>query len=84
MRHGRPGNPIGEIAKASAFALLVLLMTFALASYRGFPVPLVLVAGLAFFFNLVSTQTPFGRQIYAIGGNIEAAILSGIPVKRFV
>jgi simple sugar transport system permease protein len=34
------------------------------------------------FFHLVVAHTPFGRALYAIGGNEEAARLSGIPVQR--
>ena len=48
---------------------------------RGFPVPalimLLLVAAGAF----VLTRTRFGRYVYAIGGNEEAARLSGVPVR---
>lgn len=48
----------------------------------GFPVPaLVLLATFAVF-SLLAARTVFGRSVYAIGGNAEAAHLSGIPVKR--
>jgi len=40
---------------------------------------MLLLYGIAYF---VMHKTIFGRQIYAIGGNEEAARLSGVPVKR--
>ena len=42
---------------------------------------MILLYGLAYF---VMHKTIFGRQIYAIGGNAEAARLSGVPVKRLL
>jgi ribose transport system permease protein len=48
------------------------------------PIPLAaMAAGIVFLFSLVIlTQTRFGRAVYAVGGNPEAARLSGIPVTR--
>lgn len=48
----------------------------------GVPVPVALSFGLALCFGLLLTQTPFGRGIYAIGGNETAARVSGIKVRR--
>ena len=42
---------------------------------------IVAVVVLAFVWVLLE-QTTFGRRLYAIGGNIEAAYLSGVPVRR--
>lgn len=48
----------------------------------GIPVPLLIVA-LAFAASfLILRRTAFGRQLFAIGANAEAARLSGVPVKR--
>ncbi|MNZ87727.1 Xylose transport system permease protein XylH [compost metagenome] len=41
-----------------------------------------MVIVLALIFTFISRNTTFGRQIYAIGGNAEAARLSGINIKR--
>ena len=48
----------------------------------GFPVPIIMmvIAGLLCWFIL--ERTVLGRSMYAIGGNLEAARLSGLPVKR--
>src|SRR6185295_2413339 len=45
------------------------------------PVPVIVMILLALFFSFISTRTVFGRRIFAIGGNSEAAFLSGINIK---
>lgn len=52
--------------------------------YYGVPIPMLIVVLLAMIFVFIAVKTPFGRYIYAIGGNIEAAALSGINIKRVV
>jgi len=49
---------------------------------RGVPYAVFLVLLLAIAFNFLSRQTVFGRQLYAIGGNPDAASLSGIDIKK--
>lgn len=49
---------------------------------RGFPVPALIMLGLVAAGAFVLSRTRFGRYIYAIGGNEEAARLSGVPVRR--
>jgi erythritol transport system permease protein len=46
----------------------------------GLPVPIWLMAGAAAVAMFVSRRTPFGRQVYAIGGNEKAALLAGVRV----
>lgn len=46
------------------------------------PVPIWLMAALGAIGAFVATRTPFGRQIYAVGGNERAAELSGVRVAR--
>ncbi len=46
------------------------------------PVPVVLLAIIALLLGYLLNRTSFGRSIYAIGGNVEAARLSGIPITR--
>ena len=48
----------------------------------GVPNPVWLMIGLYIVAHIVMSQTVFGRYVYAIGGNEEAARLSGVPVKR--
>jgi simple sugar transport system permease protein len=46
------------------------------------PVPAIIFALMMALFWFISTRTVYGRSIYAVGGNAEAARLSGIPVNR--
>lgn len=48
----------------------------------GLPVPIWLMGAGAAIAMFVSTRTPFGRQVYAIGGNERAALLAGVRVRR--
>ncbi|WP_413624350.1 sugar ABC transporter permease [Luteibacter sp. Lutesp34] len=49
---------------------------------NGIPIPVMILLGLLAAFTYVSTQTVFGRHIYAVGGNMEATRLSGVNVAR--
>jgi erythritol transport system permease protein len=52
------------------------------ASVAGLPVPVWLMAGLAGMAIFLASRTPFGRHVYAIGGNQRAALLSGVRVPQ--
>jgi len=56
--------------------------TWALASYKGIPVTLIVLAFLVLVYGIVMNRTVFGRHIYAIGGNRHAAELSGVKTRR--
>ena len=71
--------------------LKVLLMVLVIAGFlsimvhnRGIPYAVLLMLILAAIFNFVAQQTVFGRQLYAIGGNPDAASLSGVNIKKQV
>jgi ribose/xylose/arabinose/galactoside ABC-type transport system permease subunit len=57
---------------------------FGQGSVAGVPVPILIFAGLAIVLSLVLAKTPFGRKVYAVGGNGKAATFSGIPRARIV
>lgn len=59
-------------------------VTWVLAGYRGISWTLVVVLVVVIVYNFITTKTVLGRHIYAVGGNPEAAELSGISVKRIV
>ena len=61
---------------------LVLTAAFLLASYNGTPIVLVILGVLVVGYTIVMQRSVFGRHIYAIGGNLNAAALSGIKTKR--
>ena len=65
---------------AQVIALLVLLTN----QYRGLPLAGLVLGAVAFAVHVLTRHTPFGRYLYAIGGNEEAARLSGVPVDRIV
>ncbi|SMB84712.1 xylose ABC transporter membrane protein [Pasteurella testudinis DSM 23072] len=78
-----PVPPISkDFLKYIVIAILLLAAIYLLNDYRGIPVPVLILSLLAIVGYFVSRKTAFGRYIYAIGGNIEAARLSGIKVER--
>jgi putative multiple sugar transport system permease protein len=65
-------------------ALIVIFLVVQLARFRNLPWVLVLLAALVVGYTLVTNRAVFGRQIYAVGGNLQAATLSGVKVKSVV
>jgi D-xylose transport system permease protein len=65
-----------------AVSLLVVLFVAVMNSYEGVSYPVLIMIALALALGFVSRGTRFGRHIYAIGGNREAAHLSGVNVRR--
>jgi D-xylose transport system permease protein len=76
----------GEIGFYKLFlAAQVLLLFVVIANqFRGIPLPAIILGLVSFVIYVLTTHTPFGRYLYAIGGNQEAAVISGIPVERTV
>ncbi|ASS91831.1 sugar ABC transporter permease [Aeribacillus pallidus] len=70
-----------EIMKILFLSSLIVLFVITMNSYKGIPFPIIFVIGLAVIFSFIANNTTFGRHIYAIGGNSEAARLSGINIK---
>lgn len=64
---------------AAQFVFLFVLIT---NQFRGVPLPALILGTVAFAVWVLTQHTPFGRYLYAIGGNEEAAVISGIPVER--
>jgi D-xylose transport system permease protein len=65
-------------------AQLIFLFVVVTNKFRGVPLPAVLLGFIALAVYVLTTHTPFGRYLYAIGGNEEAAIISGVPVEKVV
>ncbi len=72
------------ILKLVFVSALVGLITWVLAGYRGLSWTAVIVLVVTGIYHFITTQTVLGRHIYAIGGNPEAAELSGISVKKLI
>ncbi|RSN22785.1 sugar ABC transporter permease [Amycolatopsis sp. WAC 01416] len=69
------------LLKIAAAAAVVLFVVVQLARYKNLPWVLILLSVLVIGYSLVTTRAVFGRHIYAIGGNLQAATLSGVKVK---
>jgi putative multiple sugar transport system permease protein len=70
------------IGKLVMFAVLLGSLTWVLSGSSGMPIVLILVGVLVLVYTFVLGRTVFGRHIYAIGGNLHAAIMSGVNTKR--
>jgi D-xylose transport system permease protein len=66
------------------FAVLSFVFTAVMNNYEGVPLPVMLVLALASLLTVVALHTPFGRHLYAIGGNRDAAFYSGISIARHI
>ncbi|TDC64000.1 sugar ABC transporter permease [Micromonospora sp. KC207] len=60
---------------------VVMYFAWQLAHARGLPIVLIVLAVLVLAYGLLTRRTVFGRQVYAIGGNLPAAMLSGVKVR---
>jgi len=65
-------------------AQLIFFLVVVTNKFRGIPLPSVILGLIAFAVYVLTTHTPFGRYLYAVGGNEEAAVISGIPVEKVV
>ncbi|MCO1338828.1 ABC transporter permease [Kocuria polaris] len=70
------------LAKILVVGVVVMWFFWQLATSRGMPIVLIILGGLIITYHVVTTRTVFGRHIYAIGGNLAAARLSGVNVKK--
>jgi D-xylose transport system permease protein len=70
-----------ELLIIAGVVALIFGSIFVLNSYEGIPFPVLILLGLAVVFYIISNKTRFGRYLYAIGGNNEAARLSGINIR---
>jgi D-xylose transport system permease protein len=84
--HRRAGlsslNVIDSAVRFAVGAAVLLAGVQVLTSWRGIPTAAILFVGLVGAFAWVSQKTPFGRYMYAIGGNANGARRAGIKVRR--
>ena len=81
--HGLPVPPVARVVAqwlVTAAALVAVAHLF--NQFRGVPLTLLILSATATTVYFLTQHTPFGRYLYAIGGNEEAAVLSGIAVHR--
>lgn len=81
--HGYEAEPFGVfIIKNVVLAVIILFLMYKFASYKGLPNVLIVMAVLIAGFAFLTKRMTFGRRIFAMGGNIKAAALSGISTER--
>ncbi|MBD3379332.1 MAG: ATPase [Candidatus Omnitrophica bacterium] len=83
--HGFQLEPAEKVfLKLFISAQMIFLFVIVTSRFRGVPLPAVILGMTAFVVYVITQHTPFGRYLYAIGGNEEAAVISGIPVEKVV
>jgi len=70
------------VMKSIFVSILLAVVTWIIAGFNGMSWTLAIVLVVVLLYNFVTKRTVIGRHIYAVGGNPEAAELSGINVKK--
>lgn len=70
------------VSKLSLVSILISIVFMVMALYLGLPYSILILMVIGFVYTFITTNTTFGRHVYAIGGNKEAAKLSGINIKK--
>ncbi|CDK00685.1 putative sugar transport permease [Microbacterium sp. C448] len=82
-KYGQVSEPLTWfVIKLALISVAIGFFAYSLATYKGIPVTLIILAVLVLVYGIVMNRTVFGRHIYAIGGNRHAAELSGIKTRR--
>jgi putative multiple sugar transport system permease protein len=82
-KHGYEAEPFALFVVKNIFiSAIVLFLVYMMASYKGLPNVLIVMGVLIALFVFVTKRMTFGRRIYAMGGNVKAAALSGIKTER--
>ena len=86
IRRRRAGLATAPVLVVAGRTVLVVALSLAgveiLSRFNGVPTAGVILLGLVVFFSLLTTRTRFGRYIFAVGGNAEAARRAGVSVRR--
>jgi D-xylose transport system permease protein len=81
---GGTANYGAEIAKSIVPIMGIVAFIGVMNAYLGVPIPVLILVAVALTGAFIAGSTVFGRYLYAIGGNAEAARLSGINDRRNV
>ncbi|MGB8511122.1 MAG: sugar ABC transporter permease [Pyrinomonadaceae bacterium] len=84
-RHGLsvPG-PGATAARIVLPSLVIVVFIYLMNSQAGVPIPVIVLIAVALLCAFLTQNTTFGRYLYAIGGNPDAARLSGINLRRYI
>lgn len=82
-RYGFENKPLYQgILRTVFFSLMMVIYVFVVNKYSGVQIPVLILAVTVIIVSYISINTRFGRYAYALGGNREAARLSGINVNN--
>lgn len=85
MRYGFKTSSTGVFVLTRALlCAVILVLAYVLANYRGVSWTIVVVCVVAFVYDFMMRKTRLGRHIYGMGGNKEAAMLSGVNTQRIL
>jgi putative multiple sugar transport system permease protein len=88
FKNKRLGIPLEKIelfvTKTIIMSGLIFFIAYTLSRFRGISFLLLITAIIVVIYHIFTTQTVLGRRIYAVGGNPEAAELSGISVEKIL
>ena len=81
---GKDVRPVPRLVARLLVEVAAIVFVTALLAYSagGTPIVLVIVGAVVLVYSFLMNRTVFGRHIYAVGGNLKAALLSGVNVKR--
>src|SRR5690606_12741931 len=86
FKHGPESEPLSWfVAKLAFTGVLVIGLTYLLGiapGSRGTPIVLIVLGALVVIYTAVMNRSVFGRHVYARGGNLHAAQLSGIKTQK--
>jgi D-xylose transport system permease protein len=85
QRHGLKVPGGGAIATRILLpSVVIVAFIFLMNKAGGVPIPVIFLLAVALLGSFLTANTTFGRYLYAIGGNPDAARLSGINLKRYI
>ncbi len=73
---------VASVIKVVLLSTIIIVFMMLLASYKGIPVVALILLALIVIYTFVTQKTVLGRHIYAVGGNRNAARLTGVNTRR--
>jgi len=85
QRHGLAAlSAVAIAARIAIPSIVIVAFIFLMNKAGGVPIPVIFLLAVAIAGAFLTANTTFGRYLYAIGGNPDAARLSGINLKRYI
>jgi D-xylose transport system permease protein len=84
-RHGLPAQSVAAlVARIVVPSVIIAVFVRQMNTQGGVPIPVIVLLAVALLGAFLTQNTTFGRYLYAIGGNPDAARLSGISLRRHI